>query len=169
MQSEHESGNLALRDAFFNPDELYASGIDPILRGLGQGQSQELDTFVIEDVRSFLFGPPGAGGFDLAALNIQRGRDLGIGSYNELRAGLGLGVVESFSEITADADLAAKLETAYGDVDLVDAWVGGHAEDPVNGGLLGETFSTVMMRRLLVTKPRADRCRTGRDLVNDLV
>ena len=143
--TEHESGNLALRDAFFNPSELFASGVDPILRGLGQGQSQELDTFVIEDVRSFLFGPPGAGGFDLAALNIQRGRDLGIGSYNELRAGLGLSIAASFSDITSDADLAAKLETAYGDVNLVDAWVGGLAEDPVNGGLLGETFSTVMI------------------------
>ena len=141
----HETGNLALRDAFFNPTALFESGIDPILRGLGQGQSQELDTFVIEDVRSFLFGPPGAGGFDLAALNIQRGRDLGIGSYNDLRAGLGLSVAASFDDITTDASLSAKLETVYGDISLVDAWVGGLAEDPVNGGLLGETFSTVMI------------------------
>ena len=141
----HDSGNLALRDAFFNPTALFESGIDPILRGLGQGQSQELDTFVIEDVRSFLFGPPGAGGFDLAALNIQRGRDMGIGSYNELRMGLGLAAVTSFDQITSDADLSAKLESTYGSVDLVDAWVGGLAEDAVNGGLLGETFSTVMI------------------------
>ena len=87
--SEHAMGNLALRDAFFNPDEMFASGIDPILRGLADGQSQALDTFVIEDVRSFLFGPPGAGGLDLASLNIQRGRDLGVASYNDLRARAG--------------------------------------------------------------------------------
>ncbi len=143
--SEHATGNLALRDAFFNPSQLFASGIDPILRGLGQGQSQTLDAFVIEDVRSFLFGPPGAGGLDLASLNIQRGRDLGLGSYNDIREGLGLSRAESFTDITSDADLAAKLQTAYGDIDLVDAWVGGLAEDPVNGGLLGETFSLVMV------------------------
>lgn len=143
--STHATGNLALRDAFFNPSALMGSGIDPILRGLGQGQSQELDTFVIEDVRSFLFGPPGAGGFDLASLNIQRGRDLGIGSYNDLRAAMGLTEVTSFDKITSDADLAAKLESVYGDVSLVDAWVAGLAEDPVNGGLLGETFSAVMV------------------------
>lgn len=143
--SEHESGNLALRDAFFNPSQLFASGIDPILRGLGQGASQELDVHVIEDVRSFLFGPPGAGGLDLASLNIQRGRDLGLGSYNDIREGLGLARAESFDDITADTDIAAKLEAAYGSVDLVDAWIGGLAEDPVNGGMLGETFSFVMV------------------------
>lgn len=143
--SEHETGNLALRDAFFNPSELFASGIDPILRGLGQGASQELDVHVIEDVRSFLFGPPGAGGLDLAALNIERGRDLGLGTYNDIREGLGLARAESFADITSDTDIAAKLEAAYGDVDLVDPWIGGLAEDAINGGMLGETFSVVMV------------------------
>jgi len=143
--TEHESGNLALRDAFFNPSQLFASGIDPILRGLGQGASQELDVHVIEDVRSFLFGPPGAGGLDLASLNIQRGRDLGLGSYNDIREGLGLARAESFDDITTNADIAAKLDAAYGDVDLVDAWVGGLAEDAVQGGMVGETFAHVMV------------------------
>ena len=143
--SEHATGHLALRDAFFNPTELFASGVDPILRGLGEGASQALDAQVIEDVRSFLFGPPGAGGLDLAALNIQRGRDLGLESYNDMRAQLGLARAESFSDITSDAGIAARLEAAYGDVDLVDAWVGGLAEDAVNDGMLGELFSHVMV------------------------
>ena len=77
----------------------------------------------IEDVRSFLFGPPGAGGFDLAALNIQRGRDMGVASYNNLREAMGLKRAEAFSDITSDADLAARLKALYGDTDLVDAWV----------------------------------------------
>ncbi len=74
-----------MRDAFFDPAALAATGIDPVLRGLGSGKAQELDTLVVEDVRSFLFGDPGAGGLDLAAINIQRGRDLGVPSYNDLR------------------------------------------------------------------------------------
>ncbi len=140
------AGHIALRDAFFAPDEITDNGgIDPILRGGAGGTSQELDATIVEDVRSFLFGPPGAGGFDLAALNIQRGRDLGLPSYNDLREALGLGRVTSFSEITSDTELAAAFEEAYGDVDLVDLWVGGLAEDPVEGAMLGETFSVVLI------------------------
>lgn len=143
--SEHESGHMELKDAFFNLDELAKSGVCPVLRGLGEGKSQALDTQVIEDVRSFLFANQGEGGMDLAAINIQRGHDLGIPSYNDLRVLLGLKAAEGFADITSDEDLAAQLEEAYGDVSSVDAWVGGLAEDPVNGGMVGETFSTVMV------------------------
>ena len=147
--SEHETGHLALRDAFFVPSEVENSGMDPILRGLADGHSQELDMYLIEDVRSFLFGPPGAGGFDLASLNIQRGRDLGIPTYNGLREAMGLEQAESFSGITSDAAIAAQLEAVYGDVDLVDAWVGGLAEDPVGTGMVGETFAAVLIDQFM--------------------
>ena len=137
---------LALRDAFFRPSLLREEGlIEDVLRGAATQTAQAVDTMIVEDVRSFLFGPPGAGGFDLAALNIQRGRDLGIASYNNLREALGLARAEDFTDITSDAALAAELAITYGDVDLVDAWVGGLAEDPVDGALLGELFATVMI------------------------
>lgn len=137
---------LALRDAFFRPSLLSEEGmIEDVLRGAATQTAQAVDTMVVEDVRSFLFGPPGAGGFDLAALNIQRGRDLGVASYNDLREAVGLERAESFADVTSDADLAMRLEAVYGDVDLIDAWVGGLAEDPMDGALLGEMFSIVMV------------------------
>lgn len=136
-------GDLALRDAFFNPTALAETGIDPVLRGLASGTAQKLDTMVVEDVRSFLFGDPSAGGLDLAAINIQRGRDLGVASYNDLREALGLDRAEDFSDITSDAGLAARLAEVYGQIDLVDAWVGGLAEDSA-AGLLGETFALIV-------------------------
>jgi hypothetical protein len=37
------------------------------------------------------------------------------------------------------------LEEAYGDVDLIDLWVGGLSEDAVDGGMVGETFSDVLI------------------------
>ncbi|MCA9156361.1 MAG: hypothetical protein KDA38_16325, partial [Planctomycetales bacterium] len=69
---------LSLRDAFFNPEPLKDHGIEPLLRGLTTQVVEELDAQVIDDLRNFLFGPPGAGGLDLTSLNIQRGRDLGL-------------------------------------------------------------------------------------------
>ncbi|QFT98425.1 Bifunctional hemolysin/adenylate cyclase precursor [Roseovarius sp. THAF8] len=150
LQSVAEDGtvgpSLALRDAFFQPALLDQPDlIEKVLRGAATQAAQALDTEVVEDVRSFLFGPPGAGGFDLAALNIQRGRDLGIASYNDLREALGLARATTFQEITSDTTLAAKLAAVYGSVDLVDAWIGGLAEDPLETGLLGETFHIMVV------------------------
>lgn len=140
---EIEGRHIALRDAFFALDEITDNGgVDPILRGAAEGTAQEIDVNIVDDVRSFLFGPPGAGGFDLAALNIQRGRDLGIPTYNGLREALGLEAVTSFEEISSDTAVVEALRTAYNDdITLIDAWVGGLAEDAFGDGMLGETFS----------------------------
>ncbi len=144
------AGALALRDAFFVPGEIAENGgIAALLRGLAGSTAQELDTQVVEDVRSFLFGEPGDGGLDLASINIQRGRDLGVASYNDLREALGLERADSFADVTADSGLAQILEDLYGDVDLLDAWVGGLAEDPFGEGILGELFHTVVLDQFL--------------------
>ncbi len=144
--SSIDIGSISLQEAFFNPGAIAESGgIDSILRGLAGTTAQEIDTMIVEDVRSFLFAPTGEVGLDLASLNIQRGRDLGVSSYNDLREAFGLNRVETFDEITSDAEIAAKLEELYGDVDSIDAWVGGLAEDPAEGGMLGETFALVII------------------------
>ena len=132
------AGHIALRDAFFAPDEIVQHGIEPVLRGLVHQQAQEIDTQVVDDVRNFLFGPPGAGGFDLASLNIQRGRDHGLPAYSQLREDYGLASPNSFTDVTSDVALAAALEDVYaGDVDQIDPWVGFLAEDHVAGASVG--------------------------------
>ncbi|WP_420411762.1 peroxidase family protein [Roseibium sp.] len=144
------AGDLSLSEAFFNPSEISENGgIDPLLRGLADNTAQELDTQVVEDVRSFLFGAPGSGGLDLAALNIERGRDLGVASYNDLREALGLTRATSFSDITSDATVAAQLASVYTSVDQVDAWIGGLAEDPAGSGIVGELFATILLDQFL--------------------
>ncbi|MEO5720202.1 MAG: peroxidase family protein [Chthoniobacterales bacterium] len=137
-------GDMSLADCFFNPTAISGSGIEPFLRGLAHQVDQEVDCFLVDGVRNFLFGPPGAGGFDLASLNIQRGRDHGLPPYNAMREQLGLARKASFAEMTSDQALRVKLATAYRTPDDVDAWVGGLAEDHVNGGLVGELFFTIM-------------------------
>ncbi|MFM8290913.1 MAG: peroxidase family protein [Planctomycetia bacterium] len=136
---------LSLRDAFFNPTPLSEVGIDPILKYLGSVRGQEIDTRVVDDVRNFLFGAPGQGGFDLAALNIQRGRDHGIGDYNSVRAAYGLPRVTSFAEITPDATVQQALQEAYGTVDRIDPWAGGLAEKHLPGSSLGATFTRIIV------------------------
>ena len=97
---EIHQGNISLRDAFFQPLEiLKVGGIDPYFKGMGAQIQQDLDCKVIDDVRNFLFGPPGAGGLDLAAINIMRGRERGLPDYNTIREDLGLERVVDFAEI----------------------------------------------------------------------
>jgi len=143
--SEIAAGHLALRDAFFAPSRITdEGGIDPFLRGLASQVCQTVDIYVNDAVRNFLFGPPGAGGLDLAALNIQRGRDHGLPSYAEVRDSLGLGRPRRFSDVTSDPEVESGLAAAYGDVEAIDLWVGGLAEDPLPGAMVGELVSTVV-------------------------
>jgi peroxidase len=63
-------------------------------RFLGTSRADEIDTLIEEDLRSHLSVsaglPPTAVSIDLAALNIQRGRDHGLPDYNTMRSAVGL-------------------------------------------------------------------------------
>ena len=135
---------VGLRDSFFSPKVIEQNGIDEIMKYLASDRAQEIDTKVIDDLRNFLFGPPGSGGMDLAALNIQRGRDHGLASYNNTRAAYGLPRARSFQDITKDVTLQQSLQAAYGTVDKVELWVGGLAEDHMPGASIGPLFGRIM-------------------------
>ncbi len=142
-------GSIALGDAFFTPQTVVNDGADSVLVGLTAQEAQAVDNLVVDGVRNFLF-PAGTGGFDLAAVNIQRGRDVGLPSYNKARRGLGLQPVTAFLTtdrqrgITSDPEVAARFASIYDSVEDVDFWIGGISEDRVNGGLVGELFNKVL-------------------------
>ncbi len=143
--AEVAEGHLALRDAFFAPQRLTdEGGIEPVLRGLASQVCQDVDPLVIDDVRNFLFGPPGAGGFDLASLNIQRGRDHGLPSYNAVRRALGLRPARNFGDVSSRPEIRRRLREAYGAVEDIDLWVGGLAEDPLPGAMVGEVVGLIL-------------------------
>jgi Ca2+-binding RTX toxin-like protein len=72
---------------FLNPQGYIGSGatIETInanlVRGLSRDVGNAIDEFIVSDVRSNLLGLP----LDLAVLNIVRGRETGIPSFNETR------------------------------------------------------------------------------------
>ena len=143
-----DAGDLPLLNAFFAPYRLATEGgLEPLLRGLASQVCQQVDNFIIDDVRNFLFGTPGAGGFDLASLNIQRGRDHGLPSYNDVRESYGLARKETFAEITNDTNKQNALASVYESTDDIDLWVGGLVEDTVRGSLVGELIQTVLVEQ----------------------
>ncbi len=148
---EITDGHIALRDGFFAGIQLLKNenDIDPFLRGLANQTHQAIDVQVVEDLRNFLFGQPGQGGFDLISLNIQRGRDTGLSSYNDTRASMGLTRISEFSQITSDITLQENLQAAYDSVDDIDLWIGGMAETPLaaQGSQLGELFTKIIAKQ----------------------
>ena len=121
---------INLRDAFFNPNLITNSptNVEALLKGGATQRAQEIDTQFIDDVRNFLFGPPGAGGMDLAALNIERGRDHGLVDYQQLRPAYGLPPINSFNQIPTTPEMRIALQNLYGNINNVDSYVAGLAE-----------------------------------------
>ena len=157
--TESAAGSVDLAQAFFNPTLInptgvtdpfsgqVSTGIDAILKGAASGDAQEVDLLAVRDIRNFLFGPPGAGGTDLIARDIQRGRDHGLTDYNSMRAAYGLPRVTSFAQITSDVAVQQKLQQLYGTVDNIDAFVGALAEDHVPGADIGPLTRAVLVNQ----------------------
>jgi peroxidase len=145
-----ENGNVlatqTLAESFFETAPGFAAngGADSVLRFLAADHSMAMDGRIINDLRNFLADGPGR--IDLAAINMQRGRDLGLGTLNETREALGLNPYTDIDQITKDSGTRQALKDAYGEdgVDQIDLWVGGLAERHAKGAMIGETFTKII-------------------------
>ena len=93
-------------------------------------------------------------GFDLASLNMQRGRDHGLPLYGEWKivaerlcgsggtvADLGYDRNEQF---ITDVNAIQGLEELYGNTDNADIWIAGLLEEFVDGSRVGPTFQCLL-------------------------
>jgi hypothetical protein len=147
---------IPLAEVFFNPEFVDRMGVDPFLSHLAHRRIEPIDTTVVPGLRNHLFtrGSRPSELLDLVALNIQRGRDHGLPTYNECRRFLGLPTISSFAEMTADGRVVSALESVYDDVEQLDLWVAALSEQPRPGRRLGD-----VLHGFLVDQFR--RCRDG--------
>lgn len=133
-------------ELFFRPASKFSSAeMDDTIRGLANGPAQEVDAQVVDLLRNFLFtNVPQEEGIDLAAINIQRGRDHALPKFNEIREIFGISRARSFRAITRNTEVARALSEAYnGNVDDVEAFVGLIAEDQTTRDGMGRTMAAV--------------------------
>ncbi|XP_071965528.1 peroxidasin homolog isoform X2 [Antedon mediterranea] len=155
---EAEHGHIPLHKAFFSPFRIVEEGgIDPILRGLYGTPAKEINPgeLVNRELTEHLFQMAHSIALDLAALNIQRGRDHAIPSYNDWRVKCNLSAAETFDDVTneiSDHRLRRKLEDLYKHPGNIDLWVAGLAEDPLDDGLLGPTFTCIIAEQFKRTR-----------------
>jgi len=134
----------SLADAFFaTPADVTANGgIDALQRDFAADVAQKSDIYAIDELRNLLFDPPVS--LDLIAIDIQRERDLGLGTLNQTREALGLTPYTDFDQITSDPVVLANLRQVFGTVGDIDLFVGGLAEDRASGVMVGETFGKII-------------------------
>jgi hypothetical protein len=141
--------DLMLTDMFFNPESLHEPGmLDDLIRGVSTTSMETLDQFITNEVTNHLFEDRDTpySGLDLAALNIQRGRDHGLPGYNLYRAICNLTRADDFSGLTREIapPVIERLRRTYAHVDDIDMFTGGLAETPLHGGLVGPTFACII-------------------------
>ena len=135
-------GDLPLVQAFFNPPQFKQSlGTDPILRGLVNVNAFRMDEFLNSVLTTQLFQTPISAGLDLAALNIQRGRDHGLPPYLIWRnfCTRVFNMTSTFENVLTKVNFL----NVYGSLDTIDLWVGGLAENRLKDSLLGATFACI--------------------------
>jgi peroxidase len=138
----------SLAQAFFNTAEIdEANGIDALLRSVGGDFSQATDVYSVGALRNLLFAGLVGGGvdeMDLIAIDIQRERDVGLGSLNQTRSAIGLKPYSGFAELTSDPILQKSFLNLYGDISKVDLFMGGLAETHAPGAVVGPTFQKII-------------------------
>ena len=137
------AGPLPLMNAFFDATQfLENEGTDPILRGLLTRNARLVDEFMNSILTNCLFcNSTTTHGLDLASIDIQRGRDHGLPGYLTWKqwALEECGIESDFRNQLTQIHL---LQT-YGNLRNVDLFVGGLAEEPLPGGLIGAVFACI--------------------------
>jgi hypothetical protein len=114
--------NVTQGAAFFDPDIVPDVGLGPLLTSFGDEPGYKNDEQIDDALRSVLFEVPGPtvadpaqcfedpatpgcfqGVEDLGAIDVQRSRDHGMPTYNQLRQAVGLAPQTSFTQLTGES------------------------------------------------------------------
>uniref|UniRef100_A0ABI7XC69 Peroxidase n=1 Tax=Felis catus TaxID=9685 RepID=A0ABI7XC69_FELCA len=143
---EIPEGHLPLHKAFFAPSRIIEEGgIDPLLRGLfGTAAKLRVPSQLLSlELTEKLFSSARSVALDLAATNIQRGRDHGIPPYADFRVFCNLSSAERFEDLRneiKDAGIRQKLKKLYGSPGNIDLWPALMVEDLIPGTRVGPTL-----------------------------
>lgn len=135
----NEEKSYELHHLFFKTEEFDRTNIEDWLLGAMDASASRVDLQHADAVRDFLFSTE-RGVRDLAAINIARGRDHGLPGYMAARKAYGLthGLGDIFPR------MRSKILGVYASVHHIDPFIGGLAERPFPGAVLGPFFRKVV-------------------------
>ncbi|CAG9584353.1 unnamed protein product [Danaus chrysippus] len=145
------NNNVSLHAELTNPSNIWSVGaVDRLLLGMLNQHIQKRDEFITEELTNHLFQTNHFNfGMDLAAINIQRGRDHGVPPYTAWREPCGLTPITDFDDLVRvmPARVVRKLKVLYRHVDDLDLFTGGVSERPVAGALVGPVFACIIAQQ----------------------
>ncbi|KAK0094752.1 hypothetical protein PV326_010089 [Microctonus aethiopoides] len=146
---------LRLSDWFLRPSIIAkADNLDDLTRGLADQPEQTRDEFYDHEITEFLFRGRNRLGGDLRSIDIQRGRDHGIATYNDYREFCGLRRARNWADFSdyISPNNIEKLSRLYEQPDDVDLSVGGSLEINAGGALTGPTFLCILIEQFYRTR-----------------
>ncbi|XP_072396385.1 peroxidase-like [Diabrotica undecimpunctata] len=151
--------DLVLRDHLNRPVALEKSNVfDGLVRGLFLQPSMPSDTYYDSDFTRHMFLRYLIFGQDTKSIDIQRSRDHGLPTYNDMRVLCGLKratTFEDFLDVMTEERLQ-EIQLFYNNVDDVEFIIGLAAETNVKGTLAGPTALCVIYRQFKAIR-QADR------------
>lgn len=134
---------INIPDVMFNPSRMRKRTFyDDMLRTMIMQPMQKVDSSITHGLSRFLFRGHNPFGLDLAAINIQRGRDQGLRGYNDYLEVMGHRKIHSFNQLPTE--MGHKISQVYHSPDDIDLWVGGLLEKSVDDGIVGITFAEII-------------------------
>jgi peroxidase len=145
----HNIAKFNLSDLTYSPHEAYVNGgLDSLCRGTIINPSLLPDSYFGDQLTNHLFDVGIKQGNDirysLSSINIQRGRDHGLLSYNKYRALVGLNTAKKFSDLLTNMSprKVSNLQNVYANVNDIDLYAGGMSEQILSGAMVGQTFAS---------------------------
>ncbi|KHJ87147.1 animal hem peroxidase, partial [Oesophagostomum dentatum] len=162
-QNTTVGNTLDLGSNIFYVDSVYTTnqgGTASFVEGLMQHAAMKADNEFSFPIRNQIFetrGKPGSG-VDLVAVNIMRGRDVGLATYNEYRTIAGLKKAATFDDLKSEMDSGKveALKRVYEDVNDIDLYTGIMLEKPLEGTAIGPTGGFIIAEQFSALK-RSDR------------
>ncbi|KAK7576086.1 hypothetical protein V9T40_012372 [Parthenolecanium corni] len=145
---DEENESYLLRHKYFNNSFLLRKNMySNILDAYIKQPCDRQDNFFTDEVNNWMLHTlEEPFGFDLPAVDILRGRDYGLPTYNQFREACGLCRLHTFEELANDIinpEDIKKLKTLYKSVDDIDYYVGGLMEKPLPDATLGQSFACI--------------------------
>ncbi|XP_032404123.1 thyroid peroxidase-like [Xiphophorus hellerii] len=154
FQEDRRFPHLRLQQALFSPWRIVKEGgIEPTLRGMVATAAAVTapDSLLVEEVTESLLVLDSQQNLDLAALNLQRGRDHGLPGYNDWRDFCGLkriATLDDLAEVVRDRRVAEKILHLYQHPDNIDVWLGGLVENFLPGSRTGPLFACLIGKQM---------------------